>query len=177
MNPCGYYLWDTKVQPFDDDVSLLLFFTAEYRCSSGIKDRAERFKNAIETAKQLQTSMAKSTMAMEGEFSGRWRLDRDGYASSPAERFADNLGQMVFARILKEEPDIRKRRARYLANNAWLCRKPSLQQLFTAEAKIQRSYYVEPHSETSQRQKELLTEEIRETLVCRKDFEANQCRL
>ncbi len=175
MNPCGYYLWDTKVQPFDEDVSLLLFFTAEYKCND-IKDRAERFQTAIETAKSLQTSFAKATIASEGEFSGRWRLDRDGYSSSPTERFADSLGQMVFARILKEEPDVRKRRARYLANNAWLCRKPSLQQLFTAEAKIQRSYYVEPHSETNQRQKELLTEEIRETLNCKRDFDANQCK-
>ena len=176
MNPCGYYLWDNKVQPLDEDVSLLLFFTAEYRCNSN-KDRAERFKTAIETAKSLQTSFAKAMIAMEGEFSGRYRLDRDGYSSSPTERFADALGQMVFARILKEEPDVRKRRARYLANNAWLCRKPSLQQLFTAEAKIQRSYYVEPHSETNQRKKELLTEDIRDTLKCRRDFDANQCRL
>lgn len=176
MNPCGYYLWDSKVQPLDDDVSLLLFFTAEYRCSEN-KDRAERFKSAIESAKALQTSFSRSTIAMEGQFSGRWRLDRDGYASAPTERFADNLGQMVFARILKEEPDVRKRRARYLANNAWLCRKPSLQQLFTAEAKIQRSYYVEPHSETNQRQKELLSEDIRETLACKKDFDGGQCRL
>lgn len=176
MNPCGYYLWDSQVQPFDEDVSLLLFFTAEYRCSE-VADRAEKFKHAIETAKQLQTALAQSTIGMEGQFSGRFRLDRDGYASSPAERFADSLGQLVFARILKEESDIRKRRARYLSNNAWLCRKPSIQQLFTAEAKIQRNYYVEPHSETNQRQKELLTEEIRDVLACKKDFEAKQCSL
>jgi hypothetical protein len=176
MNPCGYYLWDTQAQPLDDDVSLLLFFTAEYRCSPE-KDRAERFKQAIETAKQLQTDLAKNTIAMEGEFSGRYRLDRDGYSSAPTERFADSLGQMVFARILKEEPSVQKRRARYLANNAWLCRKPSIQQLFPSEAKVQRSYYVEPHSETNQRQKELLTEEIRESLECKRDFEAEQCEL
>lgn len=176
MNPCGYYLWETQAQPFDEDVSLLLFFTAEYKCSKQT-DRAEKFKAAIETAKAMQTSLAKATIAMEGEFSGRFRLDRDGYASSPTERFADSLGQLVFARILSEEQDVRKRRARYLANNAWLCRKPSIQQLFPGEAKIQRSYYVEPHSETNQRQKELLSEEIREALQCKRDFDANQCRL
>lgn len=176
MNPCGYYLWDTQAQPLDDDVSLLLFFTAEYRCSPE-KDRAEKFKHAIETAKQLQTALAKNTIAMEGEFSGRYRLDRDGYSSAPTERFADSLGQIVFARILKEEPNVQKRRARYLANNAWLCRKPSIQQLFPSEAKVQRSYYVEAHSETNQRQKELLTEEIRESLECKRDFEAEQCEL
>lgn len=174
MNPCGYYLWDTQAQPFDEDVSLLLFFTAEYKCSKE-SDRAEKFKVAIEAAKAMQTSLAKATIAMEGEFSGRYRLDRDGYASSPTERFADNLGQLVFARILSEEADVRKRRARYLANNAWLCRKPSIQQLFPGEAKIQRSYYVEPHSETNQRQKELLSEEIRAALQCKRDFDTNQC--
>jgi hypothetical protein len=176
MNPCGYYLWETQAQPLDEDVSLLLFFTAEYRCSKE-PDRGQKFKNAIEIAKQLQTALAKSTIAMEGQFSGRYRLDRDGYSSSPTERFADNLGQMVFAKILNSEQDVRKRRARYLANNAWLCRKPSIQQLFPSEAKVQRSYYVEPHSETNQRQKELLTDEIRESLHCKRDFETNQCEI
>lgn len=176
LNPCGYYLWDEQVQPLDDDVSLLLFFTAEYRCSDEA-DRAEKFKKSIETAKLMQTMRAKADIYMEGEFSGRFRLDRDGYASSPAERFADNLGQKVFARLLNEDRDVRRRRARYLANNAWLCRKPSIQQLFPGEAKIQRSYYVEPHSETGQRQKELLSDEIRDTLECRQDFQIKQCDL
>lgn len=176
LNPCGYYLWENQMQPFDEDVSLLLFFTAEYRCSN-IKDRVDRFKSSIEMSKQIQTDFARANLTMEGRFSGRFRMDRDGYSSSPAERFADALGQMVFARLLHEEPNVRKRRARYLANNAWLCRKPSLQQMFSAEAKVQRSYYVEAHSETNQRQKELLTDEIREALSCRRDFESNQCRL
>jgi hypothetical protein len=174
LNPCGYYLWDTEVQPLDDDVSLLLFFAAEYRCSRE-NDRAEKFKQAIETAKRLQEVSTKAAVRMEGEFSDRYRLDRDGYASSPTERFADKLGQMVFAKLLSEDPDVRRRRARYLANNAWLCRKPSIQQLFPGEAKIQRSYYVEPHSETGQRQKELLSPEIRKSLECKQDFELHQC--
>jgi hypothetical protein len=176
LNPCGYYVWDEQMQPLDDDVSLLLYFTAEYRCSKE-DDRAEKFKHAIETAKRLQIASTKANLRMEGEFSGRYRLDRDGYASSPTERFADNLGQMVFARLLNEDSDVRRRRARYLANNAWLCRKPSIQQLFPGEAKIQRSYFVEPHSETGQRQKELLSTDIRKSLECRQDFELRQCEI
>ncbi len=176
LNPCGYYLWDTQVQPLDQDVSLLLFFTAEYRCSA-LPDRAEKFRTSIEAAKQMQTQFTRSSLRMDAEFSSRYRLERDGYSSSPTERFADNLGQVVFAHLLKQEADVRQRRARYLANNAWLCRRPSIQQLFPGEAKIQRSYYVESHSETGQRQKELLSEDIREALDCKQDFTVRQCRL
>ena len=176
MNPCGYYLWETQAQPLDDDVSLLLFFTAEYRCSQET-DRAVKFKQSIESAKALQNAHSQAVLRMEGEFSSRYRITKDGYSSSPTERFADNLGQMVFARILNEEADVRRRRARYLANNAWLCRRPSIQQLFPGEAKIQRSYYVEAHSETNQRQKELLSEDIRKSLECKQDFSIKQCSL
>jgi hypothetical protein len=176
MNPCGYYLWETQAQPLDDDVSLLLFFTAEYRCSK-IENRNEKFRQSIEVAKAMQHESSKATIRMEGEFSARTRLNRDGYASAPTERFADNLGQLVFARLLKEETDVRKRRARYLTNNAWLCRQPGIQALFPGEANIQRSYYVEAHSEIGDRQKELLSEEIREVLDCKADFTPRHCEL
>ncbi|HMN67251.1 MAG TPA: hypothetical protein PKC28_01810 [Bdellovibrionales bacterium] len=176
LNPCGYYLWDTQAQPLDDDVSLLLFFTAEYRCS-GEPDRTAKFRRAIEMAKALQLERIKTNLRLQGKFSADKGLDRDGYASSPVERFADSLGQLVFARLLNEEPDVRKRRARYLANNAWMCREPSIQNLFPGEATFQRTLYVEAHSEFSSRQKELLTADIRKSLQCKRDFSVKQCLL
>ncbi len=174
LNPCGYYLWDTQVHPLDEEASLLLFFTSEYRCSKE-PIVEEKFKMAIETSKELQSILVNSQINLEGKFSARDRLGIDGYASSPTERFADNMGQLVFSKILSQESDLKKRRALYLANNAWLCRRPSIQQMFPKETKVQKNYYVEPHSETNQRQKELLTKEIRESLQCKQDFELNQC--
>lgn len=176
MNPCGYYLWTTNVHPLDEDVALLLFFTTEYKCSAET-DKEMRFKKAIETAREMQMSLSSMRIAMEGEFSGRDRLDFDGYSSSPVERFADSIGQMVFSHLLDQDPDPSRRRARYLANNAWLCRRPSIQQLYPQEAKVQKSYYVEPHSDSSSRQAELLTESIRNSLQCSMDFDSRQCSL
>lgn len=176
LNPCGYYLWDTQVHPLDEEVGLLLFFTAEYRCSNAT-DKELKFRNSIEKAKEMQTALIKTWIRIEGEYSDRERLNLDGYAASPDERFADSLGQVVFSQILKEDQNVKKRRARYLANNAWLCRRPSIQQLFPAEAMIQKSYYVESHSDTTQRQKELLTKDIREVLQCSDDVGGRQCSL
>ncbi|PIS11599.1 MAG: hypothetical protein COT73_03165 [Bdellovibrio sp. CG10_big_fil_rev_8_21_14_0_10_47_8] len=174
LNPCAYYLWQTQAHPFEDDMSLLLFFTAEYRCSKE-PVAAVRFKIAIDRAKDLQEQFVQAKVGMEGVYSERERLVTDGYSVSPAERFADAIGQRVFSRILAAEQDMGVRRARYLFNNAWLCRKPSLQKLFPAEARVQKNYYVEPHSEIVQRQKELLPDEIQEVLQCRQDFESHQC--
>lgn len=176
LNPCGYYLWEDQAQPLDSDMGLLMFFTAEYRCSEG-KDPELKFRDAVEVAKEMQMSFLKSEIKMEGDLSSREQLYTDGYAASPAEQFADAIGQKVFSKILASENSLQKRRARYLANNAWLCRRPSIQQLFPIEAKVQRSYYVEPHSELVQRQKELLTSEIRDLLDCKIDFEEKQCSL
>jgi hypothetical protein len=78
---------------------------------------------------------------------------------------------------LKKQKKVEKRRALYLANIAWLCPKPSLQELMPREARIQKQYYNEPHSDDFLRQKELLPEEIRTVLHCQKDFELQECPL
>jgi hypothetical protein len=177
LNPCGYYLWDNQSYPLDDDASLLLFFTSEYRCSK-LTDRDEKFKSAIEVARSMQTEVTKAHLKLQGHFSPNERLNIDGFAAQTSEHFADNLGQHVFAQMLKhDDVDVYRRRARYLVNNAWLCRRPSLQQLYPIEARIQKSFFVEPHSDHAQRQKELMSSDIREALECQQDFEIRECHL
>ncbi len=176
LNPCGYYLWDNQTYPVDEDASMLLFFTAEYRCSKAA-DRDVKFKSAIDTAQELQSELTRAHLKIEGKFSSHERLNLDGFAAPSAEKFADAIGLKVFAHMLKEDDaNVHRRRARYLVNNSWLCRRPSLQQLYPTEARIQKSYYVEPHSEHSQRQKDLLSAEMREALDCEPDFESRECR-
>lgn len=177
LNPCAYYLWEETTPPYDEGMTLLLFFTAEYGLTAALP-ADQRFQNAIEVARLLQEKIVAARIRNEGEFSGRWRLNADGFASSPVERFSDTLGGLVFAHVLKEEPELAKRRAMYLANTAWLCMKPSLGHLMPREAAILRKYYAEPHSEGSIRQQELLSSPIREALQCEPDFEnKKECRL
>src|SRR6202007_3319322 len=33
LNPCSYYMWSQGEEPIDDEISTVMFFTAEYRCS------------------------------------------------------------------------------------------------------------------------------------------------
>lgn len=94
--------------------------------------------------------------------------------ASPAERFADALAAEVFARILAQVPERPRRRALYLANTAWLCRKPSLEVLYPEEARIERRLSVEAHSETGVRQQELLSTPLRDALQCKSDFAAQR---
>jgi len=176
LNACRYYLWDSSLDIFDEGVSALLFFTSEYRCAQDL-DGPTRFQQAVEKTLEMQSSLFFSRMKAEGEFSSRSRLNTDGYASSPTERFADSLAGLVFAHLLEKESDIVRRRAMYLANVAWSCQKPSLQQVMPLEAGIQKKFYVESHSEDSLRQRELLPLEIQEALQCEKDFEMKECRL
>lgn len=176
LNPCRYYLWDSALDLFDEELSGLLFFTSEYRCTQNLPS-PDRFQLAVERTMEMETTLFLARMKAEGEYSSRNRLNADGYASSPMERFADSMAGLVFAHLLEKESDIVKRRAMYLGNIAWLCQKPSLQQVLPLEAGIQRKFYIESHSEDSQRQKELLPEEIRKALRCEKDFEMQECRL
>lgn len=176
LNPCGYYLWDHAAGPIESDYSLLLFFNDEYRCTDHLPNEI-RFQQSLETAVQMQRQLVESRIRMEREFSPRSRLVADGYAASPIERFADTLSSMVFAHILRKEKDLAKRRATYLANNAWLCQEPSLPQLLPTEAGILKKYYVEPHSENSVRQKEVLQKDIRDALECKLDFDIKECKL
>jgi hypothetical protein len=176
LNPCGYFLWKNQPKPLDEEMGLLLFFTAEYRCSRKANS-SEKFKSAIELARSQQEVLVNAKIKMEGEFSERERLSLDGYSAAPTERFADAIGQRVFSKLLLADSKIATRRAQYFANNAWLCAGPSIRKLFPNETAIQRDYYSESHSGQLQRQKELLIKELRQTLECRADFEEAECSI
>lgn len=177
LNPCGYFLWEQSLDPFDEDLQLLLFFTAAYQCGDE-EPGQRRFQRALQTAREVQTRLTYARLRMEGEFSDSERLQRDGYAASPTERFADALAGEVFARMLQEEPDVGRRRAAYLSNTAWLCRGPSIQDLHPEEARAERELSLDAHSELGRRQREFLSGPIREALQCAPDFPLEQrCHL
>ncbi len=176
LDPCDYYLWGNIAPPYQEDLTLLMFFTAEYRCTEAMPSDL-RFQSAIETAKDLQTQIVTARIRQEREFSPRWRLNVDGYAAPTGEKFADSIGGMVYAEILKNEASVQKRRVTYLTNTGWLCSKPSLRHMLPKEAAILKQYYADPHSETTMRQQELLSPPIRDALQCDLDFEAKSCAL
>ncbi len=175
LNPCSYYLWSKGEEPIDDELSTLMFFTAEYRCSDGTA--AERLKHSIDLSRDFSLRIEQETLKIEGEFSARPELEHEGYASPPFERFADVIGSYAMAELLKEIPDQWDRQNRYLASSSWQCSEPSIQSSFPIESAIENLYVYDSHTEGDIRKKELFSTPIREVIGCQKDFEFNECSL
>ncbi len=176
LNPCSYYLWSKGEEPVDDDLTALMFFTAEYQCNEG-KSPANRIQQAIALAKNMQIKVQKAALKMEGEFSSEKLLQTEGYSSSPVERFADVMGGAVLAHLLKDIPSLDDRRNLFLASSSWQCTKPSLAKFFPEESSAEHEFTFASHTEGEDRKKELLPSVIRDTLQCKKDFSFNECSL
>lgn len=175
LDPCKYYLWSKGEETPEEELSSLVYFTAEYRCSDADDD--DRFRKAIEVSRDLSERMVRAVIRLEGEFSSWEFLEHEGFASSPVERFADVLGSHATAEFLKSLPHLNDRRARFLSSTAWQCSEPSLTSRFPEESRIESEYIFSHHTEGLERRREILPEELREVLDCEKDFEFNECRL
>jgi hypothetical protein len=175
LNPCSYYLWSLGEEPIHDELTSLMYFTAEYRCSD--KDNAARMKSSIEEAKTMTTLLMAKVLKIEGEFSARDRLETEGFSSPPHERFADVLGSYAMSELLREIPEKWDRRNLFLASSSWQCSEPSLASRFPEESSIENQYVFESHSGGDQRKKEFFTTPMRKALGCEKDFEFNECSL
>lgn len=175
LNPCSYYLWSKGEEPIDDELTTLLYFTAEYRCSE--KPNKERLKDAIEVAKAMSTDVTKSTLKIEGEFSGRDLMETQGFASPPFERFADVVGSYAMADYLSSLKSNLDRQNKFLASNSWLCQAPSLGSRYPEESSIETEYIFDSHSEGDQRKKEVISLPIRNAIGCEKDFDFHECSI
>lgn len=175
LNPCNYYLWSQGEEPIDDELTTLLYFTAEYRCSSG--KEATRIKEAIELSKEMTTKLMEKTLKIEGEFSARNVLEREGFSSPPFERFADVVGSYAMSELLNELPEVWDRRNVFLASNSWQCVAPSIASDFPEETSVENEYIFSSHALGEQRRKEIFSEPLRQALSCEKDFEFNECKL
>lgn len=175
LDPCSYYLWSHGEEPIDDELTTLLYFTAEYRCSQG--KETSRIREAIETSKVMTTKLVEKTIKIEGEFSSKKSLGREGFASPPMERFADVVGSYALAELLNELPEKWDRQNVFLAGSSWQCTPPSLASNFPEETSIENEYILTTHSMGEQRRKEILSEPLRNAIGCEKDFEFNECKL
>ena len=175
LDPCNYYLWTHGEEPIDDELTTLMYFTAEYRCSD--RPSSEKMKTAIETAKSMSIDVLRETLRIEGEFSNRSLMETEGYSSSPDERFADVIGSYAMAELLSELPFQWDRQNKFLASSSWQCVKPSLSSHFPEESAIEKEYIFDAHTEGDQRRKELFSEPIRKAIGCEKDFEFRECSL
>ena len=178
LNPCSYYLWSHGEEPIDDEVTTLMFFTAEYRCTQNT-DRLERLRDALSTAKDMMQKVLEKTLRIEGQFSDRRELVLEGYSSPPYERFADVMGSYAMANLLKTTySSPRARMNVFLASSSWQCEAPSLQTRYPHENSIQDSYvFDDSHTEGARRKKEWFTAPLRATIGCKKDFDFNECTL
>lgn len=175
LNPCGYFMWSQGEEPIDDELTTLLYFTAEYRCSD--TPPTQRLKEAIETAKEMSTQVLEKTIAIEGSFSPLNALEAEGFSSPNVERFADVIGSYALAEYLAELPSKWDRQNKFLASSSWQCLEPSLASHFPEESAVEKEYSTEVHTEGDQRRKELLSAPIREVIACEKDFEFKECSL
>lgn len=175
LNPCSYSLWSQGEEPIDDELTTLLYFTAEYRCSE--EAGPQRMKTAIEAAKAMTAQVLEKTIEMEGEFSSRDRLETEGFSSPPYERFADVVGSYALAELLKQFPEKVHRQNVFLASSSWQCTRPSLASHFPEESEIENEYVFEEHTAGDQRRKEIFSRPIRETIGCEKDFEFAECEI
>ncbi|NJL24658.1 MAG: hypothetical protein HC902_05455 [Calothrix sp. SM1_5_4] len=146
LNPCSYYMWSQGEEPIDDELSTLMFFTAEYRCSAD-KPPSIRLKDAIETAKSMSQKVLEKTLRIEGEYSARSLLEAEGFSSPPFERFADVVGSYAMAELLAQSPDIWDRQNRFLASSSWQCIEPSLSSQFPEESSVENEYIFDAHTE------------------------------
>lgn len=175
LNPCSYYMWSMGEEPIDDELTTLMYFTAEYRCSD--KPSLERMKSAIEIAKSMSEKVLEKTLQIEGEYSARSALETEGYSSPNFERFADVIGSYAMADLLLEIPSAWERQNKFLASSSWQCREPSLATHFPEESAIEKEYIFEAHTEGDQRKKEIFTTPIRNAISCEKDFEFKECQI
>lgn len=177
LNPCSYYLWSQGEEPIDDELTTLLFFTAEHQCEGTGKPGAERMRDAIEMAKVMSLKLLNETLSMEGEFSGSSVLESEGLSSSPDERFADVIGSYATAEFLAEITDVEDRRNRLLASNSWQCSSPSLAARFPDESSVEKALVLDAHTDGELRRIETFSKPIRSAVACKKDFEFKECRL
>ncbi|MBS1963262.1 MAG: hypothetical protein JST04_13690 [Bdellovibrionales bacterium] len=176
LDPCGYKIWSLDEEPIDDELTQLLFFTAEYRCSP-LDDRKEKLRAAINASKALAVQVSAAAIGMEGEYSEREDLADEGYASSPVERFADVLGSYAFADYLSHMKRMSQRRHTFLASSSWQCDAPSLESLYPEENSVEQAFVFDSHSESDTRKKEMFTQPVRSALGCAQDFAFKSCEL
>jgi hypothetical protein len=175
LNPCSYYLWSHGEEPIDDELTTLVFFTAEYRCNAG--ESTQRLKDSIEISKDMSRKVIENTLRIEGEFSPNNQLEKEGFSSPPFERFADVLGSYAMAELMRDIPDQWERRNKFLASSSWQCVEPSIASHYPEESNVERQYIFDEHSEGDERRKEIFTTPIREVIGCQKDFEFKECSL
>ena len=176
LNPCSYSLWSQGEEPIDDELTTLMFFTAEYRCTLE-KPAAARLRDAIETTRGMSEKVTRRALKIEGRFSARPMLETEGFASPPFERFADVVGSYALAEHLARAKDRWDRQNLFLASSSWQCAEPSLTSQYPEESSVERAYIFDAHAEGDPRRKELFTSPIRRVIGCQKDFEFHECRL
>jgi len=175
LNPCSYYLFSHGQESIDDDLTTLMYFTAEYRCSD--QKPSERMKTALEVAKTMTARVFEGSLRMEGEFSPRDQLENEGFSSPPYERFADVIGSYAMAQYLAHLPFEWDRQNKFLASSSWQCSRPSLATHFPEESAVEKEYVLDAHAEGDQRRMELFSTPIRKVIGCEKDFEFKECSL
>lgn len=172
LDPCGLFYVNVLHDPVNPSYTLNTFYVNEYRCHANAADSpAKRLEDSVEGARKLELDLRVRELATASRFSSIRELERHGYSEDVEEDVADNLGEIVYADYLKHYDRLDDRRASFFSSMASLCDEPSLAKLYPAEARAQKKYDLDPHSEGIDRRRKLMTAPIREALACKKDFD------
>ena len=179
-NPCSKIFKGstTEVKDIESPQMQMTIFTSAYICADSKLSDADKIRQASSQTLEIQNKIIQTSIPIGGKFSGNELMNSMNYAENIQERFADNLGNAVYAKFLKKSglsnEDIRKS---FFVGSAFFCDKPSLASKYPEEAEAQKKSSIEPHSEGNKRRLELMGEPIREVLGCKKDENVKDCTL
>ena len=173
LNACRTSRNTMQLDPFDYEDLLTQFFVMEYKCTD--TPAPERLKKAITEARLHAVQISKAILQIDGDLSSDDSLISGGYSSPTEEKFADVMGSYTFSRILAAKNEIWARRKAYFASSSWQCSRPSLSKNYPEEAAAELQFSLDTHSAGKDRMREFLSHPLRETLMCSKDFEFEEC--
>lgn len=174
LNPCGLLAPKVPVATFSE--ALETFFVNEYQCADE-GSPPKRLDVAIASAKELTGELIAAERKFGGRFSRADWMMHEKYALPIGEQFADVLGMHAYAKILRETPSIELRRHLFFGSTGHHCPSQSLSKAYPEEYEAQKKHSSIRHSKFYERFEEALTQDVREALGCKKDFEREDCRI
>jgi hypothetical protein len=167
-NPLALYQYPIKVQMYDWTLPQFeMMFAASYNCElEKGKTDPEALRVALEEAQQMAIQSWQMVLTIGGKFHYSQDAADEGYAQVIEEDVADAYASKIMARLLKKNPDVEERRARFYSTVASYCDEPSFRKKYPEETKVLKSFSNEPHSVGFDRRQKLLGPEVREALQC-----------
>jgi hypothetical protein len=177
MNVCNMYDEKPDSLDLDDGVVTALAYSSEFRCSK-ITNAGDKLKSAVNAAKDVGIQFQNKFLESQKSLADDSEMIRRGYATPIGEKAADNIGLKIAARVIDKKYQATKDKRNVIFTSLSLfCDGFTMDADNPDLASAQKEFSSEEHSQNSDRRKELMTNDMRKTLDCDKDFETMDCEL